>query len=404
MSRIVRSAAVLLCSFLSISALSSSAATEPALQLVETFPVETEMDHPGIPDAYEVWLEMIRGANSTLDFAEFYASNEPDSRLEDVVQAVEDAARRGVAVRFLAERRFYETYPKTLDRLGERDGIEVRILDTRELMGGVHHAKYFIVDGREAFLGSQNFDWRALTHIQELGVRIREPQLSAALLRVFDMDWLLAGGGTQNLEVQDDHEPVVMVAEGGTLKATLVASPKNWLPSGVPWDLPLIVEMMDGASETIRIQLLTYRAVGRDKTYFDTLESALRRAAARGVGVQLLLADWSKRSGTIEGLQGLEPIPGIDVKLVTIPPWSGGHIPYARVIHAKYMVVDGEKAWIGTSNWERGYFYEGRNVGLVIEGSSFCGQFDSYFLAGWDGPYAMQVDPGATYEAPRIGE
>jgi phosphatidylserine/phosphatidylglycerophosphate/cardiolipin synthase-like enzyme len=362
------------------------------------------MDHPGIPEAHEVWLEMIRGANTTLDFAEFYASNEPDSRLDDVVQAVEDAAGRGVTVRFLAEKRFYETYPKTLDRLGERNGIEVRIFDTGELMGGVHHAKYFIVDGREAFLGSQNFDWRALTHIQELGVRIREPHLGAALLRVFEMDWLLAGGGTQNLEVRDDYDPVVIVADGDTLEAALVASPKNWLPSGVPWDLPLIVEMMDGAEETIRIQLLTYRAVGRDKTYFDTLESALRRAAARGVGVQLLLADWSKRSGTIEGLQGLEPIPGIDVKLATIPPWSGGHIPYARVIHAKYMVVDGEKAWIGTSNWERGYFYEGRNVGLVIEGSSFCEQFDRYFLDGWDGPYAVQVDPSAAYEVPRIGD
>lgn len=404
MSCIVRGASVLLWLLFSVSALSIPALGEAKLQLVETFPVETEMDHPGIPDAYDVWLEMIRGASRSLDFAEFYASNEPESRLEDVVQAVEDAADRGVDVRFLAEKRFYETYPKTLDRLEARDGIEVRIFDTRAIMGGVHHAKYFIVDGREAFLGSQNFDWRALSHIQELGVRIREPQLAAALRKIFEMDWLLAGGGEHEPETPGEVEPVIIAADGGTLEASLVASPKGWLPAGIPWDLPRIVEMLDGAGRTIRIQLLTYRAVGWDKVYFEELESALRRAAARGVSVQLLLADWSKRSGAIEGLQGLEPIPGIDVKLVTIPPWSGGHIPYARVIHAKYLVVDGEKAWIGTSNWERSYFYEGRNVGLIIEGPSFCGRLDRFFLDGWEGPYATQVDPCAEYEVPRIGD
>ena len=58
----------------------------------------------------------------------------------------------------------------------------------------------------------------------------------------------------------------------------------------------------------------------------------------------------------------------IEVKLVTIPEWSGGFIPFARVIHAKYLVVDAEHSWLGTSNWSKDYFFKSRNVGIVVNG------------------------------------
>ncbi|MFY0526701.1 phospholipase D-like domain-containing protein [Archangium gephyra] len=139
----------------------------PGLVLVESSPVETTLDHADIPDAHEVWPEMVNGAARTLDVAQFYVSNAPGSRLEKVIQAVEAAADRGVKVRVLADEKFYKTYPETLERLAKRPGIEMRRVDLGKAMGGVLHAKYFVVDGREAFLGSQNFDWRSLEHIQE---------------------------------------------------------------------------------------------------------------------------------------------------------------------------------------------------------------------------------------------
>jgi len=172
-----------------------TAAAAPGLQLVETFPIETPLDNADLPDAQGVWLEMIGAARTSLDFAEFYASNEPDTRLEAVVLAIEAAAVRGVRVRFLAEEKFYRTYPETLDRLGKQRGVDVRRLDLGKRTGGVLHAKYFVVDGAEAFIGSQNFDWRSLTHIQELGMRIRVPHVVRALLDVYESDWQRAGGG-----------------------------------------------------------------------------------------------------------------------------------------------------------------------------------------------------------------
>jgi phosphatidylserine/phosphatidylglycerophosphate/cardiolipin synthase-like enzyme len=386
-----------------------SAQAQPALQLVESFPIETSLDHADIPDAHEVWLEMVRNANSTLDFTEFYASNKPGSRLEAIVQEIEAAAQRGVQVRFLADEKFHKTYPETLARLHAHDNIEVRRYDMTQLEGeyadGVLHAKYFLVDGDEAFLGSQNFDWRSLEHIQELGVRIRHPLLVAPLRDIFETDWQLAGGAPHSYRAEPPADgyglPVRIPLDGGDVTATMVFSPRGLIPQADMWDLPAIVETIERAQSRVRVQLLSYKTIDWNSGYFDALETALRKAAARNVDVQLLLADWSKGKGTIEGLQSLQCLPNIEVRLMTIPEWSGGFIPFARVVHAKYLVVDGEYCWVGTSNWSRNYFYRSRNVGVLVNGTAFGTQLDHFFETGWNSSYAETVQPGRTYEAPR---
>ncbi len=391
---------------------SSGPAQLPPVQLVESWPVETALDHPDIPDAAQVWLEMIEGADSTLDFAEFYASNAPDSlraadpevagRLEGVIRAIEAAADRGVRVRFLAEKKFYKTYPGTLDRLGARKGIEVALFDVASVMGGVLHAKYFVVDGREAYLGSQNFDWRSLAHIQELGLRIRDPALSGELAKVFEMDWSLAHGATRP-ELPHEEGAGSAVPNPGFPEGYRPAfSPTGYLPDETEWDLPRITALLDGAQRSIRVQLLSYKAIGRDHRYWNVLEDALRRAAARGVEVEMLVADWSKGGETIAGLQSLQCLRHVTVKLATIPQWSKGFIPFARVIHAKYLVVDQKRAWVGTSNWEKSYFHTSRNVGLIAENPEIATRLGAFFLDLWNSDYAETVDPTKHYERPRV--
>jgi len=363
-----------------------------AFELVETVPIETTLDHPDVRDAADVWLDMIGGAHASIDLAQFYASNDPGSKLEAVVQALEAAVARGVRVRFLAERGFVKTYPDTLERLAHA-GATVRQLDLKAVPGGggVLHAKYFIVDDRDAFLGSQNFDWRALEHNYELGARLRDPALVGGLAAIFAADWARAAGEP----APDRAAP----APAGAL--TLVASPPELLPPGVAWDLPRIVQLIDGATASITVELLTYRADG-DHGPWDELEAPLLRAARRGVQVQLLLADWSKRPRTIAGLQKLARIPNIAVRLTTIPPWSGGFIPFARVTHAKALVADGRRAWLGTSNWEKDYFYRSRNVGVIVDDPALSAQIAAFFATLWQSPYAVPVDPDATYTPPRI--
>ena len=370
-----------------------AAASPAAFELVESFPVETGLDHPDIPDAADVWVAMIDGARERIDLAQFYASNRAGSRLEPVVRSLERAADRGVAVRFLAESKFVSTYPDTLDRLAHRARVEVRSYEGAALVGGVLHAKYFLVDGREAFLGSQNFDWRSLTHIQELGLRVRDPGVVRALGDVFATDWALAGNAPREFRASP---PAGGYRVGPGVAA--VFSPRGWLPDEAMWDLPRIVELIDGARRTVRVQLLTYRPD------VPELEAALRRAASRGVSVQILVSDWAKRTKTIAGIKALQGVDGIDVAFLVIPPWSGGFIPFARVAHAKYLVVDGERLWLGTSNWERDYFHASRNVGVVLEDARLARQLDAFFAGNWRSRYAEPVDPAKQYTAPRVSD
>jgi len=164
-----------------------------------------------------------------------------------------------------------------------------------------------------------------------------------------------------------------------------------------------MVEWIDAARDSLRATMLTYRRTGRDGETFDDLHAALRRAADRGVVVRLLVADWSKRKPAIDDLKDLAREDGIDVRLVTIPAASGGFIPYARVIHAKYVTIDGRRLWLGTSNWERGYFHASRNVGILVESARHARSLDVSFDALWHSAHADPVEPGRTYEVPRIG-
>ena len=108
--------------------------------------------------------------------------------------------------------------------------------------------------------------------------------------------------------------------------------------------------------------------------------------------------------GTYTQFNDILPKFGIEVRFVTIPVHSSGFVPYSRVVHAKYMLVDGERAWLGTSNWSRGYFEESRNVGILFEGRAFAERLERYFAKGWNSEYAETLDPEREYEVPRIGE
>lgn len=397
----------LLAFLLAVAPVHSGVPGEDELVLVETTPVETTLGSDTVPETVDVWLEMIGSAEDRLDLAFFYASNQADSRLEPVVLAVEAAADRGVRVRFLGDKKFYETYPDTLERLGAREGAEMRLLDLSEATGGVLHAKYFVVDEREAYVGSANFDWRSLEHIQELGVRVRVPEIARAFAKVFADDWRFAGGDPAPRPAsltESTAQPVTATFAGAPVRVHAVASPEGMLPAETAWDLPAMIAAIDGAREEVRVQLLSYTTTSRDGSYFADLDTALRRAAARGVQVKLLLADWSKRSWSIEPLKSLQVLRNVEVRLISVPEAEAGFIPFARVVHAKFLVADGSVAWVGTSNWSGDYFHASRNLGLLVEGGSFGSALQGFHERTWASPYAEIVDPGKAYTPPRIGQ
>jgi len=344
------------------------------LTLVESWPLETALDHADVPDAKDVWREMIDGARTSLDVAEFYMSDDPraaagaPSALGEVVAAIERAARRGVKVRVLLDASFSAKYPELPQRLAATSGVTLRTIDGKSAYGGgILHAKYFVVDGRDAYLGSQNFDYRSLSHIHELGVRARDAGVVSGLGATFDRDFRVAGG-----------EPAALTHAApapASAKVTFAASPESALPAGVVWDLPLLVREIAQAKREVLVQVLGYKASFRDGAAFGTLDRELRAAAARGVSVTLQVGAWHAKEPSLAALAAA----GIHVRAVEVPPHSSGDIPFARVIHAKYMVVDRARAWVGTSNWEGDYFHKSRNVSVFVADPSFAERLASIF-------------------------
>lgn len=361
-------------------------------ELGVTIPAETGLDDAGLRSAAEIWLEMIDGAEKSIDLAEFYLVGQPGSKLERVNEALERAATRGVKIRILAEKKMQVTYPELLRRFAEKPNITVRLFDWKELTGGILHAKYFIVDTRQCWLGSQNFDWRALEQIHETGIRIEDRNVTAALTALFEADWAYSGGDAMAYEALQKAPPFIFDSD-----LRLSASPKTMLPPGVEPTLDTLVAILDGAKNKLTVQLLSYST---DKSEFTVLEEALKRAAGRGVAVKLLVSDWSLRPDGQGDLKRLDRIAGIEVKVIAIPQLHSGFIPFARVHHSKVLRADEDTCVISTSNWSADYFNRSRNVEIILKSVSAAARLDRLFDSLWQSPLSFVLDPNREYLPP----
>jgi phosphatidylserine/phosphatidylglycerophosphate/cardiolipin synthase-like enzyme len=388
--------------WLGISTLWLSAGTLPgdhlsSVTVATTIPVETTLKRGITPSAADTWLKMINGAEKTLDFGEFYLSGGDKMPLKRVVNAVLKAKERGVSIRILADKKMERNSVDLIARF-RKAKIPVRILDWSKFAGGVLHAKYFVVDGRAGYVGSQNFDWRSLKHIHETGVKVTDPAVVKGMSEIFNGDWKFAGGDTNAYRELKKLKKIHFSPD-----IQLVASPAIANPPGVQPALPVLLNLISGAKKNITIQLLNYSTYRyHSKIRFLDIDNALRAAAARGVQIRMMVSDWNKRNPAVADIKSLASVPGITIKFVTIPPSKEGFIPYARVIHSKVMRVDDDVCWVCTSNWAYDYFYASRNLELVIRDKSVAERLDQLFSNLWKSPYGVKVNPKADYTPPRI--
>ncbi len=371
-------------------------AAPSALTLVESRPLETALGDPALPATAPQWLEMIQSAQTTLDLEEYYLSERPGEALSPVLQAIGAAASRGVHVRLLLDSRMHRTYPQPADSLGKIPNLSVRIIDYGRLAGGIQHSKFMIVDGTQAFVGSQNLDWRSLSQIHELGLRVRVAPVAAALTDVFETDWN-AADTTKAPAVLDRARvawPIHFEQGGESGELWLGASPRATTPASIPWDRDLLARRIAEAQREVVVQVLIYGVSGygsRD----STLHRALVDAARRGVKVRLLISDWELGTPGEPDLQALASIPNVEVHISRLADWSGGYIPFARVEHCKYAVTDSTWLWLGTSNWEPSYFLTTRNVGLTVRHGGLARNARRVFETDWKASSSLPFGPQA---------
>ncbi len=134
------------------------------------------------PDnARERLLALIDGATETLDIESTELSDAA------VRAAIAERAAAGVAVRvLLADAGWIEANGYAVAFLAKR-GIPVRSMASPAV-----HVKAIVVDGRRAFVGSENLSENSLSNNREIGLITLEPPILATIAATFAKDWASA--------------------------------------------------------------------------------------------------------------------------------------------------------------------------------------------------------------------
>ncbi|KXK44633.1 MAG: Cardiolipin synthase [Chlorobi bacterium OLB5] len=169
----------------------------------------------------------------------------------------------------------------------------------------------------------------------------------------------------------------------------------NMIADSVLTDIFQINRIIQSAKSEINLQFLSYNPVTKEG-YWEEVDTALISASKRGVKVKLLVSDWNLSKTAVEHFKELIQFPNFEIRYTSIPEYSGGFISYARVEHCKFITAD-STCWIGTSNMSYDYFYESRNVGVVIDNGKFTQRVRDIFYKSWDSEYANPVEPNGEY-------
>ncbi|CDG85035.1 phospholipase D-like domain-containing protein [Janthinobacterium agaricidamnosum] len=378
--------------------------TIPGFELVQTAPLETTLSNSDLRNPVAVWSELFDSAKKEIVIAQFYVVGKPGSAFDQVLASLTAAGQRGVKIRFLLDQKGVGlSEAPTIAQLKAIPNLELRIIDYSKLTGnGIVHAKYLVVDGQAAYVGSQNFDWRSFSHIHETGLKITEPAMVSQVQAIFDQDWQAQAVSAQGARVTPLNGKVV--AADYAQKDFLLASPNAYNPPGVGDSETGLPALLAEARNEVRIQLLDYAPLSygpnRTRPYYAVIDNALRAAANRGVRIKLMVSNWNTEAPALAYLKSLAILPNVEIRIVTIPTASTGFIPFARVIHSKTMSIDGKLAWVGTSNWSGGYFDLSRNLEVVMRNEKMAQRLAALHQQAWDSAYAQPLDINKDYPKP----
>jgi phosphatidylserine/phosphatidylglycerophosphate/cardiolipin synthase-like enzyme len=131
------------------------------------------------PGSRPVLLSLIASAHATLDI---YNEEMDDPA---ITSALEAAAKRGVAVRVDMT---YATNWKSAFADLEAAGVQVRTYASSSKKIYIH-AKMVLADGKQVFIGSENFSAGSLDQNRELGLVLSASTIINSLSSIFTADW-----------------------------------------------------------------------------------------------------------------------------------------------------------------------------------------------------------------------
>jgi len=293
-----------------------------------------------------------------------------DKTTEVFFTAMQNAVKRGVTVRLLADyiaSRKVAEQEKTFAELDRIGVIWSWMLPVQPFKGKYqrpdlrNHRKIVVVDGRTAFVGSQNLIDRTYNSPknikrglkwQELVSRVDGPAV-AEIDAVFLSDWLIETG----VQLDDEHVPAAQVAASGDLVCQLVPSGPGYETEN---NLRLFLSLIHGATERVIIT----------SPYFvpdEAMVYAITTACQRGLEVQLFVSEIGDQGMVYHAQRSYyDALLEAGVRIFLYPA------PF--ILHSKHFSIDDDIAVIGSSNMDIRSFSLNMEVSMLVRGESFVAQ------------------------------
>lgn len=248
-----------------------------------------------------------------------------------------EAHDRGVAVRVLLDPQ--ERANLAIKSMFLAHGLEAR--DTPAVYT-YSHAKYLVIDSAEAVIMSMNFNTGAMTSERNYGFIDRDPEDVADVVRIFTMDWALAG----------DTGP-----RPANLACTrLLVSPVN--------SMSRVLDLIKSAQHTLDVEAMYVNQTG--------VRIAIVQAAQRGVAVRVILETPNEQAGNDAAAAYFASV-GVPSKYATDAQFF---------LHAKLVLADGV-AFIGSENYSDTSLTANREVGALVFEPAAAAIAQTQFDADW---------------------
>lgn len=330
-----------------------------------------------LPDGSNRAVEFLDSAADRILLAGYTVSS------RQVVQSLTAAIERGVEVTVLADGSpvggMTGNMAMTLSTL-DRAGASVRVLAGERTRYQYHHAKYAVVDDC-ALVTTEN--WKPAgtggNASRGWGVITDQQRVVGGLAETFhaDTNWV-------DTVPWENHDPTLVEESRSTGNY-----PRSFEPQTVSVEETQLLVTPDNAGRHMRETIesaeesLDIKQVRIGDRSFSLLQTVLD-AAARGVEVRILLSSaWYVAEDNRRLASWLrDQARAADLPLSVRLAESGDAF---EKIHAKGMIVDGERTLVGSINWNENSVERNREVALLLDGEPVGSYFGEVFEADWQG-------------------
>ena len=292
---------------------------------------------------------LLDGATTSISAALYHLSWQP------IIDSLLAAHTRGVQVKLAVHFESYSEFQSLIDA-----GISVQYVNTSYIM----HNKFFIVDSTYVWTGSYNPTETGTLFNANDGIQIK----SAAVAQIYQSEFDLLFANVSGKSKTDNNEEITNV--GGNQVEVYFAPKDNGLNR--------MIQLIDSANLSIYISIFYLTE--------NSIYDAVVRARDRGV--------------VVHGVFDYRGWRNVYAEADDIISWGGGVVDAnPGVYHHKFMVIDGEIVWTGSTNFSASGFNNNDENSVVIHNAAVASHYVARTVQYLDDANGYDSDPTA---APRI--